>query len=116
MAGVTLPNVILGVSDTILHTMGAVVPAAKFESVCLMAALGPGTTADNYVNVFIADTLGPNSGQIIYQEPIRYRQPGGNVVLLLNFILNAGQAVQVQLPTAAPAAVFCLFDRYQFDA
>lgn len=115
-AALTLPNVILQVGDAVLHTLGAAVPAGRFESVSLMAALGPGAAVDSYVNVFIADTLGPNSGQIIFNEPVRFRQPGGNIVLLLNFILNAGQAVQVSNATAAPQCVYCLFNRYQFDA
>jgi hypothetical protein len=113
MAGITLPNVVQNVTNALV-AIGTTVPTAKFESVCLSVTLKSGT-ADAYVDVYLNDTLATNEGYVRWQEPVRYRQPGGSPDLLLNFILNAGQQLQVAASTTGIMDA-CLFNRYQFDA
>lgn len=113
MAGVTYPNVVQVVTNA-LANIGDVVPALKYESVSLSVTLNSGV-ADAYVDVFLNDTLAANEGYLLFQEPVRYRVQGGSPVLLLNFILNPGQVLQVAGSTTAIMTA-CLFNRFRFDA
>jgi hypothetical protein len=114
MAGVTLANVSVNVVGATTQAMGAAVPVAKAESVCLQVALLAGSVADGYANVRYYD--GAAQQMLVFQEPVRYRQPGGSPLLLLNFILTAGQYIIVEGGAAGQTLVATLFNRWQFDA
>jgi hypothetical protein len=71
-------------------------------------------SADAYVSVYIyTASAGP---PIIFQEPVRYRQPGGSPVLLQNFIISGGTYLVVENLTPGATMVFTLYNRWQFDA
>lgn len=113
MAGVNLPVGVFSVAGAGFSGIGAGVAAGKAESVCLCAALQTGSQ-DAYVSVYIYNpTAGP---PIIFQEPVRFRQPGGNPVLLQNFILTANTYLVVENHTPGVTMTFTLYNRWNFDA
>lgn len=113
MAASNRPNVVQVVTNALV-AIGDVVPALFAESVSLRASLNQGV-ADAYIDVWVEDTLGANEGFLCWQEPVRYRVQGGAPDLLMNFVLNAGQQIQVRGSTTGLITA-TLFGRYRFDA
>jgi hypothetical protein len=111
MAGVTLAPASLILSPGAFSGIGTSVPAGKCESVCLSAAMDPGPT-DGYIIV----QLYPAAITLIFDEPVRYRQPGGSPVLLQNFILSPSTYIVVGSYASGPTMHCWLYNRWQFDA
>lgn len=109
MAGQAQPTITANV--TALVALTAAVPAGKSESVCVLAA-GSGGAADTYVTLVLTHpTFGPVN--LLFQEPVRYRQPGGSPVLLQNFIIPEGCFLSV---SAAPTAAYVtVYNRWLID-
>jgi len=113
--GQNFPNVIANIG-LVLATVGDIIPAGKYESVCLSATLGGGVV-DSYVSVYLADAVVPAaSGNVITEEPVLYRRPGGSPILLMNFILRPNQAIQMVVPAGMTQVTAVLFNRWRFDA
>ena len=116
MAGIALPNASAVVAGGAITGIGAGVPAGRYESVCLLAALDTSMVADGYVNVHVYGSDPWYPFMIIYNEPVRFRRPGGNPVLLQNFILSPLSYIVVENPIAGTSIQFLLYNRWQFDA
>ena len=123
MAGVIQPNIGLVVAANTTADFGATtyVPAGKAESCCLIACLAADAAVDGYANVVVTDPTFPAPGYaswLLFNEPIRYRQPGGSPVLLQDFIVSAGEHLLVQNAAAAGGSAlrFFLYNRWRFDA
>ena len=116
MAGATLPNAAFTAVGVTLSGIGDGVPAGRYESVCLAAALDPSATLTAYVNVHVYGTDPQYPFMIMYNEPVKYRVPGGSPVLLMNFILSPGSYAVVENTTPGTSVQFTLYNRWQFDA
>jgi hypothetical protein len=118
MAGVLQPN--LGITCPAATNMdfgaGAVIPAGKYESCCLLACALPGVTITLYVGVYWFSAASGVSTLLMTQEPIRYRTPGGNPVLLQDYILGPGEHLILSNNSAAGSVNFYLYNRWRFDA
>lgn len=117
MAGVLQPNVMVVLTGTAAGGFG-VVPAGKAESCCLMACLAAGSTADNWINLVMHDPSQSITQDMVlaYQEPVRYRQPGGNPVLLQDFIVPAGCNLYAVASVAGQSVNLLLYNRWRYDA
>lgn len=117
MAGIILPNIVVPVTSGPGANLVTAVPVGKADSLCVSVALALAATADTYVDVYLTDPVTAPAGlPLIFNEPVRYRQPGGSPVLLLNFILTAGQSLGVASYVIGQNCVFTVFNRWRFDA
>ena len=117
MAGQTMPDIAVQSVGTAPVVIVPAVPAGKSESVCLSAAMNGGTS-DLALNVILTDPVAAPGGVIIiYNEPVRYRLPGGSPVLLQNFILPEGASLSVVETTGTPPARLDVvaYNRWRFD-
>ena len=119
MAGQTISDVWLqGVKGAVTQIVPPV-PAGKAESVCLVAAMNDPA---RLIRLCQRHPDGPDrragySIPIIYNEPVRYRQPGGSPVLLQNFILPAGASLSVAETTGSAFGLdVTANNRWRFDA
>lgn len=115
MAGLTLANAYQNVPDGALYPIGGLVPALKFDSVCLSACLNGSSLVDTYIDVLVVDAALALLGYVVFNEPVRYRVAGGSPVLLQNFIYGAGTQLAIRGYVPSQMNV-TLFNRWRFDA
>ena len=120
MAGVIQPNIGLVVAANTTVDFGATtyVPAGKAESCCLIACLAADAAVDGYVSVALSDGAFPapaHASWLLFQEPVRYRQPGGSPVLIQDFIVSASEHLIISNGSGGGLRCF-LYNRWRFDA